>query len=104
MHTVTHNQTYQQSYVQQYIVTHINYRKIKNIKKNKNVWKYENMQMWEYMNMHAEKDECEKCKRVCKEYICKEYVYFKDSGNYIEIHVEKKLFEIIKKYIKKQKV
>ena len=61
------------------------------------------MQMWEYMNMHAEKDECEKCKRVCKEYICKAYIYFKDSGNYIEIHVEKKLFEIIKKYIKNRK-
>ena len=40
------------------------------------------MQMWEYMNMHAEKDECEKCKRVCKEYICKEYVYFKDLELY----------------------
>ena len=28
--------------------------------------------MWEYINIHAEKDECEKCKRVCKEYI---YIY-----------------------------
>ena len=42
--------------------------------------------MWEYINIHAEKDECEKCKRVCKEYIYI-YIYIYDIYIYMYIYI-----------------